>query len=265
MRSTKSEESLTSLHNVEGIYILKSCILHIAFGSQGFISVTAEDCALMHVFFPSQGNLRVTAHADRVPLVRPFPPSIEMTYATPEVKTTTEPTHLMRVTVAVILSAPQHVFHLHTRRMISIFVHLLPASLVWTLTQCLFSAAHPQLHQGCNATKTEINGGRVQGALVNQSPSRLLTTTLAALSLQTLARFSLKVGRRLPPSRSLLNSGRNPLRRKQMFRMHLPLLHLFPPLLPLWRNVKFHWQLERDTERPTNTAAHSALQARHQP
>ncbi len=165
--------------------------------------------------------------------------------------------------MVLIVSAPQHVFHLHTRRTILISVLRLQASLVWTLTPCLFSAAHPQRRLGCNATKTEINGGRAQGAPANQSPSPLLTTTLAAL--QTLAPFSLKVGRRLPPSRSLLNSGRNPLRRKQMFRIHPPPLHLFLLLLPQWRSVKLHWQMESSQERPSNTAAHSAQRARHQP
>lgn len=213
----------------------------------------------------SQGNLQVTAPSDLVRLVRPSLPSVEMTYATPEVKMTTKPTYLMRVITVLTVPAPQCVFHLRTRRTISIFVRRLQASLLWTLTPCLFSAAHPQRPLECNTTEMEINGGRAQAVLVNRSQFPLRTTTLAALSLQILAPFLVKVGGRLPPSSSLLNSGRNPLRRKQMFRLHPHPYHLSLPPLPQWRNVKLQWQMEKSQEPPTNTAAHSAQRARHQP
>lgn len=166
---------------------------------------------------------------------------------------------------ALSTSAPQRVFHLRTRRTIWIFVRRLQASIVWTLTPCLFSAAQPRRHLGSNTTKTGINGGRVQGVPANQSPFPLPTTTLATLSLRILARCSVKVGRRSPLSRTLLNSGRNLLGCKQMFRMRLPLPRRFLLLLPQWRSVKLRWQTERWRERPTNTAAHSAQRARHQP
>lgn len=167
--------------------------------------------------------------------------------------------------MVLIAFEPQPVFHPHIRKMILIYVRRLQASLLWTLTPCLFSAVHPQQHLDHNTAEMETNGGRAEVVLVNRSPFHLQTITLAAHSLPILAQFSEEVGRRFPLSWSLLNSGRNLSRHKQMFRLHLPLRNLSPPPLHQWISVKLQWQMEKSQEHPTNTAAHSAQQASHQP
>ena len=171
----------------------------------------------------------------------------------------------MRVIMVLIVATPPCPFHPRPRRTSSTSVRRMQASLLWTLTPCPFSAVSSQRPLDCSATETEANRGRARVVPVNRSQSLLPTTTLAALSPQISARFSVKVGRMSPPSRCLLNSGRSHLRHKQTFGLRPPPCRPSPPLLPRCRNVALPRPMENSQGSPTHTAARSAQRARHQP